>query len=377
MRPSRFDLALSGLLTAWAVAEVLLTPALEPKAVALTAEVAMAAALTFRRVRPLPTVTVVAAAGCLDTLGGVPLDQGMMVIVAPIVALYTVCAWASTRDAFVAVAIFLTAFGIQTWSFRNGIGNFLFGLVFVVATLVAGLTIRARTREAEQTREAAVRRETQLELEARDAADRERTRIARELHDVISHSVTVMVVQAGAAERVSGANPAAMEAMRNIQHVGRQALGELSGLLGVLRDGDESVGMGPQPGLDALPELFDRSAAAGVTVAASIGPELARRLPVGPQLATFRILQEALTNVRKHSLATSARAEVRLVDGVLRLTVADDGPARSDGPPAPGGGFGLRGAVERAKVYGGTVDAGCTPTGGFRVCAAIPVQESR
>ncbi|HWC24711.1 MAG TPA: histidine kinase [Flexivirga sp.] len=375
VRPSRFDLALSGLLTVAAVAEVLATPALAPRAAALVTEVAMALALAFRRVRPLPVVVVVAVAGTLETLSGVPLNQGTMVLVAPVIAVFTVCTWASMRTALVAAAIFLVAFAIQTWSFGNGIGNWLFGAVFVIATLIAGFTIQARTREAERLREAAVRHETQLELRARDAADRERARIARELHDVISHSVSVMVVQAGAAERVSMANPPAQEAMRTIQQVGRQALGELSGLLGVLRDGDESIGLGPQPGLDALPELFDRSAAAGVTVEACLAPELARQVPAGPQLASFRILQEALTNVRKHSAATSARVGVLLDGGALQLTVEDDGPAREEGPAAPGGGLGLRGARERAKVYGGTIDAGHTPGGGFSVRAAIPVEE--
>jgi Signal transduction histidine kinase len=375
VRPSRFDLALSGLLTVGAIVEVLSTPALAPKAAALTAEVVMTVALAFRRVRPLPVVAVVAVAGTVETLSGVPLDQGTMVLIAPVIAMFTVCTWASIRTALVAAAVFLAAFAIQTWSFGDGIGNWLFGAVFVIATLIAGFTIQARTREAERLREAAVRHETQLELSARDAADRERTRIARELHDVISHSVTVMVVQAGAAERVSMANPPAQEAMRTVQQVGRQALGELSGLLGVLRDGDESIGLGPQPGLDALPELFDRSAAAGVTVDAVVAPELGRQLPAGPQLATFRILQEALTNVRKHSAATSARVQLQLDCGALRLSVDDEGPAREEGPAAPGGGLGLQGARERAKVYGGTVDAGRTPTGGFRVRAAIPVQE--
>lgn len=372
-RPSRFDLALSGCLTIGAVVEVAMTPALAPKAPAMAFEVAMAIALAFRRVRPLLVAVVVAVAGMCDTLVGVPLNQGTMVLAAPVIAVYTVCAWASTRDAFVAVAIFLAAFAIQTWSFGNGIGNWLFGLVFVIATLVAGLTIRARTREAERLREKEVRHEAQLELQARDAAERERIRIARELHDVIAHSVTVMVVQAGAAERVSVASPSAVDAMRTIQQVGRQALAELSGLLGVLRDGDESVGMGPQPGLDALPALFDRSAAGGVVVSASVAPDLGHRLPVGAQLATFRIIQEALTNVRKHSAAGSVRVGIGLADGMLRLTVDDDGPARQEGPVAPGSGLGLRGARERAKVYGGTVDAGRTSDGGFRLCAVIPV----
>lgn len=376
-RPSRFDLALSGLLTVGAVAEVVMTPALAPKVPALACEIVMALALALRRVRPIPVVVVVALAGTVDTLLGVPLNQGTMVLAAPVMAVYTVCAWASTRDAFLAAGIFLAAFAIQSWVFGAGIGNWLFGFVFVIGTLIAGMTIQARTREAERLREDAVRRETRLELQARDAAERERTRIARELHDVIAHSVTVMVVQAGAAERVTASSPAAVEAMHTIQQVGRQALGELSGLLGVLRDGDESVGMGPQPGLDALPELFARSSAAGVRVDAAVAPELVQQLPRGLQLASFRVIQEALTNVRKHSHAESARAQVCLERGTLRVTVTDDGPARDEGPAAPGAGLGLQGARERARVYGGTVDAGRTPAGGFRVSAVIPVGDGR
>ena len=376
-RPSRFDLALSGVLVADVVAETIAIPALAPKVPVVFCGIVMAVAIAFRRVRPLPVVGLVAAAGVLEQAAGVPLNQGTMVLVAPLIATYTACAWGSTRSALAAAATYAAAFGVQTLVSGQGIGNWLFGMVFLVATLVAGLTIQRRTREAERLREEAVRHETQLELQARDAAERERTRIARELHDVIAHSVTVMVVQAGAAERMSAADPAAIDSMRTIQHVGRQALGELSGLLGVLRDGDESVGMGPQPGLDALPELFDRSAAAGVRVDAIVGSGLAQELPRGLQLAAFRVIQEALTNVRKHSHAQSARAQVCLERGLLRVSVDDDGPARDEGPTAPGGGLGLQGARERARVYGGTVDAAGTPAGGFRVSAVIPVGDGR
>jgi signal transduction histidine kinase len=381
-RPSLLDLGLSAVLLAVAVTEVIVVPGIAPKVPAMATEVTMALALAFRRVHPLPVTFVVAAAGLLESAAGVPLSQPIMDLVASVIAVFTVCTWERPRIATLGSGAFVAAFALQSWLSGEGLGNWLFGATFVVLTFVAGQTIRARTAEAVRLNEEMLRRERQREDAARTAVLNERSRLARELHDVISHAVSLMVVQAGAAERVSlAAGPDGAEqvrsSLRDIQVAGRQAVTELAGLLGVLRDGDEGIGLGPQPGLADLGELFARSTSTGVRVVPAVPTDLAVHVvPAGIQLAAYRIIQEALTNVRKHSAAQVARIELRVAGDALLLTVTDPGPVRLGGPAAEGAGYGLRGARERASIYGGELTAGRTDDGGFRVAARLPLDAS-
>jgi signal transduction histidine kinase len=259
--------------------------------------------------------------------------------------------------------------------------NLVFGLTFAGLAFAFGLSVRRSTSEAVRLREDVLRREASLEREGREAAERERSRIARELHDVISHSVSVMVVQAGAAERVLAADAgAAARALQAVQLTGRQALTELAGLLGVLRDGSDDIGLAPQPSLADLAALTRSAGAAGLEVDLDTPDDLADTSP-GVQLAVYRIVQEALTIVARHSSARTARVTVSVSAHEVRASIEDPGPAhdarshRDRQDPqlcARGGGHGLNGIRERAQIYGGVATAGPTRGGGFRVDAWIP-----
>ncbi|MFE1793840.1 sensor histidine kinase [Streptomyces sp. NPDC059525] len=201
-------------------------------------------------------------------------------------------------------------------------------------------------------------------------ADEERLRMARELHDVLAHSISVINVQAGVGLALLDTDPEqARTALTTIKAAGREALGEVRQVLDALR-APGAAPRAPAPGLDRLPELVEQAAATGLTVdTESAGP--ARTLPPGADLAAFRILQEALTNVVRHSGSLTARIRIGWRPDTLELRVDDDGPPT--GSPAGGSGNGLAGMRERAAALGGTIEAGPRPCGGFRIRATLPL----
>jgi signal transduction histidine kinase len=220
-------------------------------------------------------------------------------------------------------------------------------------------------------------RTAQLERERVAEAGRmvaeERTRIARELHDVVAHRVSLMTVQAGAAKTVAAHDPeGALRAMEAVEQAGRQALDELRHLLGVLRPEAEAEGLGPQPGLADVPRLVGQFRQAGLDVSLTMDGVPAN-LPARVDLSTYRIVQEALTNVLKHA-GPSARTDVRLSADNQRIAieVLDDGRGASI---LPGSGHGIVGMRERALLLGGSLDAGPRPGGGFQVIAHLPIGE--
>lgn len=204
---------------------------------------------------------------------------------------------------------------------------------------------------------------------ARRRADEERLRIARELHDVLAHSISVINVQAGVGLALLDTDPEqARTALTAIKAASKEALGEVRQVLDTLR-APGAAPRAPAPGLDRLPELLEQAGAAGLTVTATAEGR-PRTLPPGADLAAFRILQEALTNVVRHSGSRTARIRLGWRPDGLELRVDDDGPATGD--PAGGSGNGLAGMRERAAVLGGTIEAGPRPDGGFRVIARLP-----
>ena len=231
---------------------------------------------------------------------------------------------------------------------------------------VAGLEERARRAEAER------------ELLARDAVLRERASIARDLHDVVAHGMSVMVVQAGAAQRVLGTDPArAAAALEQVQVAGREALAEMRRMLGVLREADGSTEYAPQPTLDDLAAMVQRCVDAGVPTELLVeGAPSARS--AGAEMTAYRIVQEALTNVVKHG-GRPVRATVRVRYAIdhVRLEVDDDGRGATSGDLAASTGHGLIGMRERVDVYGGVLHAGPRPGGGFRVAATIPLSSAQ
>ncbi|MBS2547146.1 sensor histidine kinase [Catenulispora sp. NL8] len=214
----------------------------------------------------------------------------------------------------------------------------------------------------------------------RDRADgqaaAERLRIAREMHDVIAHSMSVIAVQAGFGQLVIDTRPDdARAALQVIETTGRETLEELRRMLGVLRDDTEQAGLAPAPSLADLPRLAEQTGRAGLRIELTVTGQ-ARPLPAGLEAAAYRIVQEALTNVVKHAAAASARICVDYHPDELVLTITDDGSARPDPATEPQG-RGLPGMRERVALYGGSVQAGAHPAGGFRVRARMPVDPSQ
>ncbi|WP_344269038.1 sensor histidine kinase [Actinomadura napierensis] len=211
--------------------------------------------------------------------------------------------------------------------------------------------------------------------EARRAALEERARIGRELHDVLSHTVSVMVVQAAAADDVFDANPdLARRAVRNLEAEGRQALAELRHFLRSMRDAEAADPSGSVPGLGDLDRLISSVAGTGLHVRLHREGMGDVHVPSGVGLAVYRIVQEALTNTLRHARAGRAEVVLRVADGCLDVDVLDDGAGESGGTGLAGSGQGVAGMRERALLLGGTFEAGPDPSGGFRVRASLPME---
>lgn len=321
--------------------------------------------LLFRRRFPVLTLAVVIAAT-------IPLTAEVHSLnpLPPFLAFYSVAAHANRRTALVAGAAGLVALIAPVlYETDYGFAPFVFHLLVFPAAWVLGDNLRTRRAYYAALEERAERLERERDEEARRAVAEEQARIARELHDVLAHSVSVMVVQAAAARDVFDSYPGrARGALRSIEQTGRAALQELRRLLGTVRTVDGELA--PQPGLSRLPELVEQVRRAGLQVALSTDGA-ARQLPAGVDLSAYRVVQEALTNTLKHGKATSADVRVRYDDDRVELVVADDGV----GPPANGGngGHGLIGMRERVALYGGELLTAPGPDGGFLVRASLPI----
>ncbi|MGW9433641.1 sensor histidine kinase [Streptomyces decoyicus] len=250
----------------------------------------------------------------------------------------------------------------------------LLGLLMVVPVL-AGLYARARRTVVENLREKAERLEREQRLLASQTRMEERARIAREMHDVVAHRVSLMVIHSGALE-VTPADRDHTTQARLIGEIGRQALDELRQVLGVLRvdESEKSAPRAPQPTLNDLSRLVDQSRAAGMRIELTTsGPS--RPLDATAERTAYRLVQEALTNVHKHAGAAATCVRLRYVPGGLHITVDNEVPSAPSTARLPSGGHGLVGLRERVTVLGGTFEAGPGPDGGFRVSAVIPTRE--
>ncbi|MGW0707407.1 sensor histidine kinase [Streptomyces sp. NPDC002643] len=241
-----------------------------------------------------------------------------------------------------------------------------------VAVVTWGVAILALSEVARARREQWARERAERAQAARRREDEERLRIARELHDVLAHSISVINIQAGVGLALLDSDPdQARTALTTIKAASKEALGEVRQVLDTLRTPGDAP-RAPAPGLARLPELVEQAADAGLTV--EVEGE-APTLPPGTDLAAFRIVQEALTNVVRHSGSRHARVRLERGGGELRLRIDDDGPAT--GTDAGGSGSGLMGMRERAAALGGTIEAGPRDDGGFRVLAVLPVRAPR
>jgi signal transduction histidine kinase len=251
----------------------------------------------------------------------------------------------------------------------EGIEVVILGAGFCLAAFV----LERRTRRAAALEERAVRSEREREERERVAVAEERRRIARDLHDVVAHGVGVMTVQAGAARLLLEDDPArARGPLLAVEQAGREALGELRRLLGILRRDEGEPALRPQPGLGDLEELVAQARRGGLPVELAVQGTPAP-LPAGVDLAAYRIVQEALTNTRKHAGPARASVAVRYQSEALDLEITDDGRAHPNGT----GGHGLIGMRERVTLYGGQLDAAPRPHGGYRVRAHLPLHTAR
>ena len=258
----------------------------------------------------------------------------------------------------------LVVIGIPLNFYTPPIPAWLVELTAGVGVWLAGDAVRG-------LRERSRRLERERELVAQVAIAEEQARIARELHDIVAHSVSIMVVQAGAARRLIAGSPGrAAEALQTVEESGRQALSELRQLLGVLSEDSQEAALAPQPGLAQLDVLVERLRQTGFAVELT-REGAAQAVPPGLELAGYRVVQEALTNALKHAGGAPTRVVVRFADGRLELEVRNArGQAASD---AQGTGRGLVGMRQRVAVYGGDLEAGPLPDGGFAVRARLPL----
>jgi signal transduction histidine kinase len=307
-------------------------------------------------------------------IASAPHESSFVAFVALVLVSYSLGSNTSGRRVVVVPAVLFTVLAVL-----GGIGiargqqsgNVIPSLVWLAAAWFTGRLMRRWRQRAAQLEALTLALEEQRELQAQAAVAVERARIARELHDVIAHNVSMMVVQAGAERRVlDGGQGSTREVLETIEQIGRGALTEMRRLVGMLRS-DNGDPLAPQPALTDLATLASQVGEAGLPVELVFEGER-RELPVGIELSAYRIVQEALTNALKH--AGDARATVRVRYGAdsLELEIVDDGAGAA--APVPSGGHGLVGMRERVALYGGQLDAGRQPSGGFRVRVLLPIR---
>jgi signal transduction histidine kinase len=343
----RTDAVLAAALATVSLAQVLVFP-IAPRGVGVAIALASTVPIAFRRRHPV-------AAPLVGTVLWVYPTDGYLVVgyVAVLLLFYSLAVEVDDIRIVAAVPTFTLAVSVSTMiRTGEGIGEWLGSFLAVLAPVAVGRVVR---RDRERTERVAIAEE--------------RARIARELHDVVAHGVSVIAVQADAAEAALEHDPMrAGPPLRTIRDSAQDALGEMRRMLGVLRADDEGSERAPQPGLRELPELLDHARAAGLPVEVELDGD-PRPLPTSLDLTAYRIVQEALTNVRKHAPGAPTTVRVAWRDGSLELRVRDRGP----GPDGHEDGHGLLGMRERVRIHGGRLRTGSASGGGFEVLAELPV----
>jgi signal transduction histidine kinase len=331
----------------------------------------------WRRRHPLGTVVVVVCSVLAMTLLLADATAYFVPFVGVLLFSYGGGAYADGLRSYLALLVMASAvLTVTALSPGHVVGDYVFPTAFAVVCWLSGRALRTRTRLTEELHEAALREEEAHERASVAAATEERRRIAREMHDVVAHSVSVMVVQAGGARRILERDPArAIAAAEQIERTGREALAEMRRLLGVLHgDDDEHAARAPQPTMAAVGGLVERAREAGLPVELE-ETGTRRSLPAGLDLAAFRVVQEGLTNALKHSARAETSVRVAWGERELVIEIADrgPGPAARDRAAAGDGGHGLVGMRERVRLYGGELETGARPGGGFEIHAKLPL----
>lgn len=355
-----------------------------PSTAVVSSMVLLTAPLALRRKFPLSTVAVVVGAFLLArTVFDV--HEASITVLAGSFALYSAAVHGDARwrgpvlvlsvaviAGEVVREIYFGAPEVAGKALTQGFTLF-YNLVVLALPCVLGVAVRTLRDGQRQLADRAVELEREREENARRAVFEERVRIARDLHDVVAHHVSVMGVQAGAARLVIGRQPAqAKEALGSIERTSRQAVGELQQMLGFLRQEGEGDDLAPQPGLRELPGLAAQLAQANVTVGLRVEGE-ERSVPRTVDVSAYRIVQEALTNTVKHAHASRADVRVRYSSDALVVEIVDDGQGAAPRPAAMSGGHGLIGMRERVALHGGELRAGPRAAGGFGVEAVFPL----
>jgi signal transduction histidine kinase len=370
--PARLDVLVALGLATVLMLQIWLSDHIDGTVVDVVGGLCLTLPLAVRRRAPLAVVVVFSTAAALAAILGGPPPAGLFggepppfaPLAAGVITFYSLGAYAGDHRALAGVGIGVAGVWAAVFASGPDAQSFLFSAGLVVgAPWVTGRNVRAR----------ALMREREARQRERAAVGEERSRIARELHDVTAHNVGIMVVHAQGAQRVLDRDPErAREAMETIERTGQSALDEMRRALGVLRRSDGDAPLAPQPGMGDLDALVEQARLGGLTVEV-VTEGTPEPLPADVDRSAYRIVQEALTNTRKHAGRVRARIAVRYGGPSLELEISDDGaPGRAPRDEGAAG-HGLAGMRERVTLYGGELHTGHRPEGGFVVRASLPL----
>lgn len=366
--PRLVDGLIAGGLCALVVSESLWTGITTSRGLSVAVGLAMTVPLALRRRFPVPAAALVFGAWAVLGLADESELPPQTTLLALGVAAWSVGAYADRRAALVGLATCFAGLLL------NEPEDFIVQGPLTGGIWAVGRLFRDRHRWAVELQERGAQLERERAEATRLAVAEERARIARELHDVVAHHVSVMVMQAGA-ERLAlrDEKPESAAALGTIERTGREAMAEMRRLLDMLREDDAAVALAPQPSLDRIEPLVEHVRAAGLPVNLEVRGER-RPVPPGVDISGYRIVQEALTNALRHAGPTQARVVLTYGDDAIQIDVEDDGRGIESASTAPG--HGLAGMRERAAVFGGQLEAGPAAGGGYRVRTTLPLGDA-
>jgi signal transduction histidine kinase len=375
-KPPLVDVAIAAIFVAMTAAEALFSDKVSSPVVHVVVAGLAMASLAWRRRAPIVVAAIVVGSNLVVNPSG-----DFTTLLSLVLVCFTLGSETEPPWSYLAIGAVFGAFIVASVFEGFEPSDLAAGLVFFVGPWTVGVVTRGRIASAEEAVARADQLERNRELEAAKAAAEERTRIARELHDIVSHSISVVTIQTQAVRRRLGPDHAAEAAdLAAVERTAREALAEMRRLFGVLRtEGEQPLALAPQPGLSELDRLVRQVGSAEMQVDLRIEGDPVPLSP-GVDLAAYRIAQEGLTNALRHAQATRAHVLVRYAPGRLDVEVEDNGrglPAghAANGSSANGGGHGLLGIRERVALYGGTVDLVPSSSGGVRLVVSLPLKE--
>ena len=366
------DYVLAAMITAMALVDIWTNKWITgPKPLFTFLVLCMTIPLAWRRRFPLAVALIVSSAVFAQVALAPSLQPPVAPIVVWVIVTYSVAAHASLERALLGGLLMIASVDVWSVSSSPGQTQFVFLTIIFSGFWIAGRVVYSRNRLAEELKIRTQELEAEREETARLAVAEERARIARELHDVVAHTLSVIVVQAGA-ENLTTTDPQAREAFGQIAATGRSALGEMGRLLGMLRSDSDRTDLVPQPGLAGLPELIATVERAGLKVRLDVVGE-PHVLPPTMDVSAYRIVQEGLTNSLKHSECTSVAIEINWSETSLQIEIADNGVGPRGNIHS---GHGLIGLRERVALFHGTLVTGRGEAGGFHISALLPLPTS-